>query len=727
MKAENAESFFYPRKPASLFLLCCIFSVLLPLSNATTEHNINFNFTSFDPNLRDIVYQGDAFPSNNAIQLTVNQKDKGLNGSAGWATYYKPMHLWDNSSGNLLLADFTTNFSFVINSLGNDSRADGFAFFLAPNGSTIPPINSSAGGHLALESWDPTHVNFKFVAVEFDTFSNEWDPHGVSDHVAIDVNTVLKNLSYVSWWWNDIEKGGKVDAFISYNSATKNLSVFLFDANDTSREKSSSLSKIIDLSNVPLPEWVTFGFSGTTGTLFEIHTINSWNFSSTLQVPTKASPPTPPPEAATNPIIPSGKKSRTWLWVVLGVVGGGILALLSVWFFCYRRRESNLYRDKFGKDEENGPDIDEDIEDEFEKGTGPRKFTYKELDLATDDFNDVGKLGEGGFGGVYKGFLKDSNSYVAIKRVSSGSKQGIKEYGSEVKIISRLRHRNLVQLIGWCHDKKELLLVYEYMPNGSLDSHLFKENSLLSWEFRYKIAHGLASGLLYLHEGWEQCVVHRDIKSSNVLLDSDFNAKLGDFGLARLVDHAKGSQTTVLAGTMGYLAPECHIAGKASKQSDVYSFGVVALEIACGRKPIEPKAGEGKVNLVEWVWELYGRGKLLEACDSRLSGEFVKEEMEQLMIVGLWCSHPDENSRPSMQQALLVLNFEAPLPILPSKMPVPTYFAPPLNAFELSYSGTDSERQQTQFSSYSYSTNSSQFTGSSTSSASKSLLSAPQM
>ncbi|KAM1356772.1 hypothetical protein ACFX15_030197 [Malus domestica] len=125
----------------------------------------------------------------------------------------------------------------------------------------------------------------------------------------------------------------------------------------------------------------------------------------------------------------------------------------------------------------------------------------------------------------------------------------MKEYASEVRIISRLRHRNLVQLIGWCHEKKELLLVYEFLPNGSLDSHLFKENSLLSWQVRYNIAKGLASALLYLHEEWEQCVLHRDIKSSNVMLDSNFNVKLGDFGLARLVDHGEQSLTTIVAGT----------------------------------------------------------------------------------------------------------------------------------------------------------------------------------
>ncbi|CAL9017122.1 unnamed protein product [Prunus brigantina] len=289
------------------------------------------------------------------------------------------------------------------------------------------------------------------------------------------------------------------------------------------------------------------------------------------------------------------------------------------------------------------------IDDEFGKGAGPRKFSYSELARATSNFGEEEKLGEGGFGGAYKGFIPDLNSYVAVKKISRGSKQGQKEYPSE------------------------------FMLNGSLDSHLFKEQSLLTWEARYKIAQGLASGLLYLHQEWEQCVLHRDIKSSNVMLDSNFNAKLGDFGLARLVDHGKQSQTTILAGTMGHMAPDYLNTGKASKESDVYSFGVVALEIACGRKPIDPKFGSSQINMVpvEWVWELYGEDRVTEAADPKLCGDFVEKQMERLMIVGLWCAHPDYNKRASIQQAIQVLNFETPLPILPSKMPVATYFAPP--------------------------------------------------
>ncbi|XXG55832.1 hypothetical protein AAC387_Pa03g3408 [Persea americana] len=320
-------------------------------------------------------------------------------------------------------------------------------------------------------------------------------------------------------------------------------------------------------------------------------------------------------------------------------------------------------------------EFDVEMDDEFEKGIGPKRFSYKDLLLATRNFSEDGKLGEGGFGGVYKGFFDGMNLDVAVKRVSKGSKQGKKEYVSEVKTISRLRHRNLVQLLGWCHERGEFLLIYEFMPNGSLDSHLFNGKRLLGWAARYKIATGLASALLYLHEEWEQCVVHRDIKSSNVMLDSNFNAKLGDFGLARLVDHEHGLQTTVVAGTRGYLAPECVTTGKASKESDVYSFGVVALEIACGRRPVEPKAEASKVMMVEWVWELYGRGLLLDAVDERLEKEFDEAQIERLMVLGLWCAHPDHNLRPSIKQVIGVLNLEAPLPTLPSKKPVPTELA----------------------------------------------------
>ncbi|KAI5603980.1 hypothetical protein BDE02_01G255000 [Populus trichocarpa] len=668
------------------FVFSTLFTLIIPSASG-----LSFNFTSFivgaDPN---ITYEKDASPATDgAVRLTKSLIGTNMNLSSGRATYSKPMQLWDEASGNL--TDFTTHFSFSIDSQRRTAYGDGLAFFLGPE--ELPPLLSKGGSLGLLRNNQPLNTtDNQFVAVEFDIFQNVFDPPG--EHVGIDINSMQSGgrpclpLSFRPWLC-DISGGRRNNASISYNSSTHNLSV-AFTGYRNNTVEMQFLSQIVSLRDY-LPERVRFGFSASTGDLFAIHTLYSWDFSSSLEIDDNVTNPIDP--AAASP--PNGgsrrnrKKNRTGLAVGLGVGGGAIY-----------------------KDEEGGHVLEEYMDDEFERGTGPKKFPYQELARATNNFKDEEKLGEGGFGGVYKGFLKEIDSFVAVKRVSRGSKQGIKEYAAEVKIISRLRHRNLVQLIGWCHERRELLLVYEFMPHGSLDSHLFEETSLLTWEVRYKIVQGLASGLLYLHEEWEQCVVHRDIKSSNIMLDSEFNAKLGDFGLARLVDHGKGSQTTVLAGTMGYKAPECTMTGKASRESDVYSFGIVALEIACGRTPINPKASnEDQVSMVQWVWELYGEGKLLEAT--------VPIKEHDACIIRMI------HLRPSIRQALHVLNFDAPLPILPSKMPVPSYFAPPISASSLSimsYGLTDSEGGMNKSSSYSYNTNSSQFTASSSASSASAML-----
>uniref|UniRef100_M8CRN8 Uncharacterized protein n=1 Tax=Aegilops tauschii TaxID=37682 RepID=M8CRN8_AEGTA len=322
---------------------------------------------------------------------------------------------------------------------------------------------------------------------------------------------------------------------------------------------------------------------------------------------------------------------------------------------------------------------------EIEMGTAPRRFPYHELVEATRNFAAEEKLGQGGFGTVYQGYLREpAGLAVAIKRLQS-SIQGKKEYKSEIKVISRLRHRNLVRLIGWCHGHDQaLLLVYELMPNRRLDIHLHgKKGTFLTWEMRMKILLELGSALLYLHEEWEQCVLHRDIKPSNVMLDESFGAKLGDFGLARLVDHAAGMQTmTAISGTPGYLDPDCVNTGKASAESDVYSFGVVLLEVACGRRPMSITAADqdkqksgGVFRLVEWAWGLYGQGMILEAADERLNGDYNAAEVERVMVVGLWCAHPNPSVRPSIWTAMATLQPKVDqayqLPVLPSKMPVP--------------------------------------------------------
>eukprot|EP00268_Persea_americana_P007328 TRINITY_DN12718_c0_g3_i2.p1 TRINITY_DN12718_c0_g3~~TRINITY_DN12718_c0_g3_i2.p1 ORF type:complete len:693 (+),score=82.23 TRINITY_DN12718_c0_g3_i2:134-2212(+) len=647
----NSRTHFPCQKALHLFQSAptiVILSFLLPSS-----YSLHFDFSRFGPNTQNISYYGDAFSSNQVIELTKSQLDVPIDGSVGRAIYSQPVRLWDSQTQRLI--NFTTHFSFIIKALNSSSYGNGLAFFLAANGSFIPPASGSGEMGLFSSNSRTNATENQLVAVEFDSYMNEWDPS--ADHIGIDVNSIVSKANVT--WRSSIKNGATANAWVSYESSTKNLSVFLTYDKNPIFGGNSSLYYIVDLSQV-LPEWIYIGFSASTGRFVEIHQILSWDFNSTLEKITDGGRDHHSDRAP----------NRTGLAVGLVLVCGtvSIVGLGGLIWFGSRKCHAC-------------------IDDEFIKGAGPKRFTYNELALATNNFSEDGKLGEGGFGCVYKGFLSELNSNVAVKRVSKGSKQGKKEFVSEVKIISQLRHRNLVQLLGLCHVRGDhFLLVYEFIPNGSLDSHLFRGKRLLRWSLRYKIAVGLASALLYLHEEWEQCVVHRDIKSSNVMLDSGFNAKLGDFGLGKLVDHELGLQTPVLAGTMDYLAPECVTTGKASKESDVYSFGVVALEIACGRRPVDPKAEANKVRMVEWVWELYGRGKLLDAADERLNNEFDEEQMERLMVMGLWCAHPDHNLRPSISQVINVLDLEAPLPSLPSKMPLAMYFTPTTNTRTFSYS-----------------------------------------
>ncbi|KAF7849904.1 hypothetical protein BT93_L0138 [Corymbia citriodora subsp. variegata] len=654
-------------------LLVLVLSLAIAFTASASSQGIDFSFHAFNDSI--IQRQGNAtYDSHGFIKITEANRDEDPNHSVGWATYREPLHLWDKATGNV--ADFTTQFTFVINSQNSLTFADGLTFFLVPEGSQLPA--NSAGQQLALV--DPnchsSNSSTSFVAIEFDTFHNNYS--NVVDpicsqvaHVGIDLNNLTSTIySCIDWFYDKIKSGGRMKTTIAYNSSTQNLSVLVIDADAIGT--SINYSTIYDRVNLTkyLPEWVSFGFSATTGKCFEMHTIETWEFRSTMQVAEKDIPIPPNGPYSVTPARDDAKRSKLWLWFILGS-GSFILLILILAFIWFRHRSKSKRADLSGKDD------DLALDEEFEQVLGPKKFTYKDLVAATDNFAMERLLGEGGFGRVYEGYLTSVNANVAIKKINPGSRQGIKEYATEVKTISRLRHRNLVQLIGCCHEKKELLLVYEFMSNGSLDSHIFKGRTFLSWEKRYKIAQGIALALLYLHEEWEQCVIHRDIKSSNIMLDSDFNAKLGDFGLARLVDHAEELQTTVLAGTKGYWAPEYVYNGRASKESDVYSFGVVLLEIACGRKALESRAKKSQFQLVDWVWQLYGTGRLLDAADSKLGIFFNENQLECLMIVGLWCAHPNHIARPSIREALNVLNFNALLPILPLKLPVFTYMAPP--------------------------------------------------
>ncbi|KAM2046896.1 hypothetical protein ACFX1T_005630 [Malus domestica] len=303
---------------------------------------------------------------------------------------------------------------------------------------------------------------------------------------------------------------------------------------------------------------------------------------------------------------------------------------------------------------------------------GPREFSYKELKSATGVFHPSRILGHGAFGTVYKAFFVSSGIISAVKR-SKHSHEGKTEFLSELSIIACLRYKNLVHLQGWCVEKGELLLVYDFMPNGNLEKALYQESvqrTLLDWSRRLNIAVGLASVLAYLHQECEQQVIHRDIKTGNVLLDGNLNARLSDFGLAKLMDHDKSPVSTLTAATMGYLVPEYLQYGKATEKTDGFSYGVVILEVACGRRPIEKEPGSEKaVNLVDWVWGLHSEGMIIEEADKLLNGEFNVKEMRNLLLVGLSCANPDSAERPTMRRVLQILSNEAEVQAVPRVKP----------------------------------------------------------
>jgi serine/threonine protein kinase len=304
-----------------------------------------------------------------------------------------------------------------------------------------------------------------------------------------------------------------------------------------------------------------------------------------------------------------------------------------------------------------------ELREDWEAGFGSHRFAYKDLFYATGGFKDKNLLGRGGFGRVYMGVLPKSKVQVAVKLVSHESRQGIKEFVAEIVSLGRLRHRSVVQLLGYCRRRGELLLVYDYMPNGSLDRYLHDQDKpTLDWDQRFKIIKDVASGLLYLHEDWEKVVIHRDIKASNVLLDAEMNGRLGDFGLSRMYDHGTDPNTTHVVGTMGYLAPELGHRAKAAPVTDVFAFGVFLLEVTCGRPPVEEDAQGSQVVLVDWVLHHWRNGSIMEAADPRLGNDYAAREVQLVLKLGLHCSHPLASARPSMRRVVQCLDGDMVFP-----------------------------------------------------------------
>ncbi|XP_039052454.1 cold-responsive protein kinase 1-like [Hibiscus syriacus] len=324
--------------------------------------------------------------------------------------------------------------------------------------------------------------------------------------------------------------------------------------------------------------------------------------------------------------------------------GGGLLLLLTLILFWVRNSRNNIAAPQ--EDVEGPPELQ-----------GPMTYTYKELNFATSNFSQQNKLGEGGFGEVYKGTLKNGR-VVAVKKLAIGTSEKVKaEFHTEVKLISNVHHRNLVRLVGCCSKGPELLLVYEFMPNGSLDKHLFGEgHGSLNWKQRYDIILGTAKGIAYLHEEFHACIIHRDIKPSNILLDRDFQPKIADFGLVRLLPEDQTHLSTKFAGTFGYTAPEYAMHGQLSVKVDTYSFGVVVLEIISGLKNTETPLDPADEFLLKRAWGLYQDNMAIEIVDRSLNPEeYNVEEMKRMIEIAFLCTQSSASLRPTMSEVVALL------------------------------------------------------------------------
>lgn len=470
------------------------------------------------------------------------------------------------------------------------------------------------------------------------------------NHVGVDVNSLVSFTSHTAGFWGGnggekfedlkLNNGENYQVWIDYLDSRVNVTMTLAGQN---RPNKPLISELIDLSEVLLDEMYV-GFCGATGQLVESHKILAWSFSnSNVSIG----------DALVTTNLPSFVLPRESILRSKGFVAGitigvlfviGCAAVMFVYFLKRKRRKK--------KEEE------ENIED-WEVEYWPHRVRYEDIYAATEGFSDQNVIGFGGNGKVYKGLLQGVQ--VAVKRIPYDSEHGMREFLSEISSLGRLKHRNVVPLRGWCKKEKgSLILIYDYMDNGSLDKRIFDgdENTTFGWEERVKVLKDVAHGILYLHDGWEVKVLHRDIKSSNVLLDKDMNARLGDFGLATMHHHEQIGQTSQVIGTVGFMAPELVHTGRASTQSDVFSFGMLVLEVVCGRRPNE----ENKPTLVVWLMRLMERGEECSGIDERLKGrsecECKIDEVKRVLHLGLLCTHPDPHVRPSMRQVVKVLEGE---------------------------------------------------------------------
>lgn len=609
-----------------------IFLSIIPVSSQLNE----FLYSGFKDAATNLTLSGVSEIQKNGILRLTNETSRLL----GHAFYPSPFKFKNSSNGTAL--SFSTCFVFIIVPEYPKLGGHGLAFTIA----TTKDLKALPSQYLGLLNSSVVNLTNHLFAVEFDTVQ-DFEFGDINDnHIGIDLGSLKSNASAsAAYYTGDSDsskqdlnlKGGKpIQVWIDYDSVQNVVNVTISPT--SKKPKIPILSSHVDLSSL-FEEYMYVGLSASTGLLASSHYMLGWSFKLNGQAPAL--------DLSSLPSLPAGHKKQ-YTGLVIGVSAAVVVfVIVSISTAIYLIRKIK----------------NADIVEDWELEMGPHRYCYQELKKATNNFSDKVLLGKGGFGQVYKGILPDSKIEVAVKRISKESTQGLREFVSEIASIGRLRHRNLVQLLGWYRRRDDFLLVYDYMANGSLDKFLFEEpKMILNWEQRFKIIKDVASGLLYLHEGYEQVVIHRDVKASNVLLDEELNGRLSDFGLARLYEHGANPNTTRVVGTLGYLAPELPRTGKATESSDVYAFGALLLEVVCGRRPIEPKALPEELVLVDLVWEKFREGRALDVIDPKLNGEYNESEVMMVIKLGLMCSHNAPIARPSMRQVVRYLDEEVGIP-----------------------------------------------------------------
>ncbi|CAD6202247.1 unnamed protein product [Miscanthus lutarioriparius] len=467
--------------------------------------------------------------------------------------------------------------------------------------------------------------------------------------------------------------------WVDYDYTKDHMLVYADAGEGTSKPAAAVASKILNRQWM-FKKSASFAFFSSMGQLLQLHT---WNSTAVRRRPSFC---------AMRPHIPRGNQWTIALSSVLGsacaaAIMAAILVYLNSKYRRWKMEQENLIRTM-----QNLPGV-------------PTQVDYAEIRKATKNFHDTMKLGKGGFGAVYRCTLPAAASRMGQQSVEVAVKKFVQEdehrryddFLAEVSIINRLRHKNIVPLIGWSYNKGEPILIYEYMMNGSLDQHLFlkggtagqsqhqqeETSSIGTWQTRYSIAKDIATGLHYVHHEHEPMVLHRDIKASNIMVDSTFSARLGDFGIASTVAVDRSSVTGI-AGTWGYIAPEYALTFRSTRQTDTYAFGVLILELVTGKKNGDVPPDDD--HITDWVWRLHREERLLEAVDAcmlttedaeddQLRDGGVLLEAKRLLHLGLACTNPNPYNRPSMVEAVQVITKLAPPPEVPLERP--TFMWPP--------------------------------------------------